>query len=454
MLIFISDLHLSDGTCAQTVSAKTFALFGERLQELAYNASWDNQGVYRPIDSIELVLLGDVLDPLNSTRWLDTPLGAPGAIRPWSDPKLPGFTAKLAEITSAILQGNQAGLETLRQLARAELVKLPPSRHGQPDFGAKERLSPLVHAYYMIGNHDWYYHLPGPAFDAIRRDMIAGLGLSNPAGPFPWKLDESALLGDLFAPYRVYAQHGDMYDHFNFDPARGRDSATLSDVFATEVVNRFPLEVERELGRDLPAVFLESLRKLPNIRPALATPIWISGQINQHAGSRAAQNKLKRIWDDLTNQFLEVDFVRQANKAFQFDLVDALALAIKISQKTSFDAASNAAIWVREKLGTGELSFAGHAMREPSILKNQARFVVYGHTHHPEIISLNRVIQGASLESQMYFNSGTWHSYYDLAVENPKQQKFIPYEAMTYLAFYLERERGQRNFEAWSGAFG
>jgi hypothetical protein len=53
----------------------------------------------------------------------------------------------------------------------------------------------------------------------------------------------------------------------------------------------------------------------------------------------------------------------------------------------------------------------------------------------------------------MYFNSGTWHSYYDMAVKNPREQKFIPYLAMTYLTFYQEKERGQRNFEAWSGAF-
>ena len=454
MLIFVSDLHLSDGTCAQTVAAKAFSLFSERLQELAYDASWDREGVYEPIESIELVLLGDVLDPLNSTLWLDTPLGAPGTIRPWSDPKLPGFASKLAQITGAIIEGNKDGLETLRRLARGEIVRLPPARKGQPDFAAKERLAPPVHVYYMIGNHDWYYHLRGPAFDVIRSNVVAALGLSSPAGPFPWTLDESALLSDLFAPYRVYAQHGDMYDHFNFDPAKGRDSATISDVFATEVVNRFSLEVDREMGKELSPVFLESLRKLPNIRPVLATPVWISGRIKQQAGGRAVQNELKRIWDNLTNQFLEVDFVRQANKAFQFDLVDALELAIKISQQTSFDAASNAAIWVREKLGAGELSFAGHAMREPSIVKNQARFVVYGHTHHPEIVSLDLVVRGTSLESQMYFNSGTRHSYYDLAVENPKQQKFIPYEAMTYLTFYLERERGERNFEAWSGAFG
>jgi len=32
-------------------------------------------------------------------------------------------------------------------------------------------------------------------------------------------------------------RHGDCYDHFNFDPEKGRDSGTLGDVFAMEVLN-------------------------------------------------------------------------------------------------------------------------------------------------------------------------------------------------------------------------
>ena len=125
MLIFVSDLHLSDGTCAQSIAAKAFTLFGERVQELAYNASWNDRGSYAPIESIELVLLGDVLDPLNSTLWLDAPLGTPDAIRPWSDPNRPGFAAKLAQITNAIIEENEEGLQALRRLSHGEIVKLP-----------------------------------------------------------------------------------------------------------------------------------------------------------------------------------------------------------------------------------------------------------------------------------------------------------------------------------------
>ena len=61
MLIILSDLHLNDGTTGETLSPEAFALFADRLKELAITASWRSDGAYRPIERIDLVLLGDVL---------------------------------------------------------------------------------------------------------------------------------------------------------------------------------------------------------------------------------------------------------------------------------------------------------------------------------------------------------------------------------------------------------
>ena len=71
MLIIASDVHLGDGTCARSISPKAFHLFAERLRELAYHASYRRDGRYQPLDKIDLVLMGDILDPLHSTLWLD-----------------------------------------------------------------------------------------------------------------------------------------------------------------------------------------------------------------------------------------------------------------------------------------------------------------------------------------------------------------------------------------------
>ncbi len=452
MLLIVSDLHLSDGTCAKSVSSRAFDLFCDRAQELAYNASWNRDGVYRPIETIDIVLLGDVLDPLHSTLWLDTAPGSPEYVRPWSDPNALRFAEKLQQVTRAILRENKVGLGKLSRLSHGEIVNLPPASNGLPDYASKERIFPRFRTYYMVGNHDWYYGLPGPQFDAIRTELIELIGLSNPSTIFPWKPDEFELLQELFAEYKVHAQHGDMYDNFNYSAERGRNSSTLGDVFAMEMLNRFPVAVQQQIGADLPAPLLDSLRKLTNVRPALATPLWINGQIRRYADGHPLEHKLKKIWDTLGDEFLQVDFVRQQDKAFQFDLVDAMELAVKISQRTSMNTINDLIVWIRDKWG-GELSFVKHALREPALLHDQARYVVYGHTHHHETISLDLAGLPPNLESQVYFNSGTWHSYYDLAVRNPDDQKFVPYQTMTYLVFYKPQERGKRNFEVWSGIF-
>ena len=43
---------------------------------------------------------------------------------------------------------------------------------------------------HMIGNHDWYYRLPGEAFDEIRKMVTEAMGLCNDPGPFPYELEE------------------------------------------------------------------------------------------------------------------------------------------------------------------------------------------------------------------------------------------------------------------------
>ena len=91
MLVIASDIHLVDGTCAKSISPSAFYLFAEQLRELAYQASWRKDSTYRPVEAIDLVLLGDVFDPLHSTHWLAD--GPAGAVRPWTDPRQPQFPA-------------------------------------------------------------------------------------------------------------------------------------------------------------------------------------------------------------------------------------------------------------------------------------------------------------------------------------------------------------------------
>ncbi len=454
MLVIVSDLHLGDGTTASSVPASAFRLFSHRLSETAYYASFREDGSYRPIESLDLLLMGDILDPLHSTLWLDTAPNTTDYTRPWTDTGNPNFAKMLSQATQAILDVNRESLGILRQCANGEAILLPPANaHGEPDPDSKEFIPIHVRTHYMIGNHDWYYHLPGKPFDEIRADIIEAMGLCSDCGRFPYDLDEHPALREMLASYRVFARHGDYFDKFNFNPEKGRDHATLGDVFTMDICNRYPVEVQKLYGDQLPSGIIDSLRRITNIRPALATPLWISGQIKRHAGSPALETELKKVWDNLCDEFLQLEVVREEDKAFQFDLVDALQLLIKISKRASFQTVNDIMVWVSNRLHESEHSLADHALREAAFLDNSARFIVYGHTHQHEIVPLDSDGEPPLEQNQLYFNSGTWRTYYNLAVKDPSEQKFVQYQTLTYLTFYKDMERAGRLFETWSGAY-
>jgi hypothetical protein len=453
MLVIVSDIHLGDGTCGRSISPAAFHLFADRLQELAFNASWRTGGGFSPVEEIDVLLMGDILDPLHSTLWLEKSPSESDYVRPWTDSSKPEYAAKLKDITSAILKNNLESTGVIKELTKTgfTLPRTPQGRY--PEGNPNDRVPVKIKFHYMVGNHDWYYHLPGGDFDTIRQEIVDSFGLSNPSSPFPHELRESDELRKLLGDYQVYAQHGDQYDSFNYDKEKGRDASTIGDAFAVEIINRFPVEAEVRLKEILPPVFLESLRELVNVRPALATPLWISSQLSQNNVSLPAQRNLKNLWDELCSEFLALPFVRAADKRNQFDIIDGMELAIKLTDRFSFKTIDDLVVWIRKRFWSEEITFAKHALKENAFLDRSAQFVVYGHTHHYEIVPLDSIPHAIHPTNQMYLNSGTWHTYFDLAVYKLEEQKFVPYQVLTYLTFYKDDERGGRRFESWSGAF-
>jgi len=484
MLVIISDLHLGDGTTAESIPASAFYLFAKRLRQDAHFASM-HYGNYRPIEELDVILLGDIIDPLHSTKWLFPPKGQeeyirgreenhlritnPGEdtyIRPWSDPGNPLFAAKLLEVTRAILDYNKESLEVMRKLASGEFIDFDAVDGSGNRISSPNNKIPLkVRFHYMVGNHDWYYHLKGGAFDQIRQEIIDAMGLSNPPSPFPydlrkidpdqpWEADDYPPIEKLFHDYKIFSRHGDCFDSFNFDVERGRDHPTLGDAFTMEVCNRYPEELRRQ--PDMNVQIVDNLRHITNVRPALATPLWISGQIKRFSTENIIrdirENELKQIWDDLCDQFIELDFVKAKDKAFKFDIVDKMQMAVKISKVVSIETLDNLVYRIQNRslFDSGGQSFAEHALQEPSFLDDSARYIIYGHTHYHQTIPLDYDEVGGN---QVYFNSGTWHTYFDLARKDPTEKKFVPYKALTYVAFYNDNEHDDRKFETWSGAY-
>ena len=452
MLIIVSDIHLSDGTCGKPIPPAAFQLFSERINELARNASHRSDGKYRPLKTLDILMLGDILDPLHSTRWLEENPGEPGFVRPWTDFQAPEYAAKISSITDAILKNNRESIAILKGLTQGSVTLPPATVQGKMDERGRE-IPVNVRLHYMVGNHDWYYHLPGSSFDKIRNGIVKAFGLYNSSNPFPHELKESAELSEILNRHKVYAQHGDLYDSFNFNKEKGRNASSLGDAFVVEILNRFPLEVEHQLGSELPPSIVESLRELVNVRPPLATPLWISSQLRRNQVPMAKQKKLKILWDKMSNEFLKLKFVQECNIPFKFDPVNGLELAIHLTDRVSFKTLDSLVVWIRKTFGPEEITFARHALKEEAFLDREAQFVVYGHTHHHEVVPLDSYPGTQVQTNQMYMNSGTWHTYIDLAINKPEEQNFIPYQVLTYLAFYSDIEREGRSFETWSGSF-
>ena len=445
MLVIISDLHLTDGTSGSTISPGAFRLLTERLADLALSASFRRDGHYAPIERIDLVLLGDVLDVIRSTQWLA------GAVRPWDDPKSPGLFDKFSKITADILRHNDAALAEFRQLAERGITLPNSLNNGSPATGNSQAIPVRIH--YMVGNHDWPLHLPGENYNQLRRTVTARMGLANYAeAPFPHEIWESNELVQVMRRHKVYARHGDVFDPFNFEG--DRDTSSLGDVIVIELLNRFGVQVEQQLGQDLPASALAGLREIDNIRPMLLVPVWIDGLLDRSCPQPAIRKEVKRIWDSLADDFLEHSYVQQRDSWSPVDVVDGLQKALKFSRRLSVGWASWIALFYAQLRGNDSQSFYRHALTEQDFRNRRARHIVYGHTHTAEVVPLDASFADGYVLHQTYFNTGTWRRVYNQTQFDASEHEFIAADTMSYLAFFQDDERSGRPYETWTGSLG
>jgi hypothetical protein len=452
MLVILSDVHFTDGTSGETITEGAFRVFRERLRDMAYDASWRSDGKYRPIEAVDLVLLGDIFDVIRSVRWLD------GKVRPWDEPQSDNFVETVANITDGTIRHNCDSLAVLQSLVHGSSFTLPPATAaGKPAMVPREPEAPQrvpvrLNIHYVVGNHDWFYHLPGARYDEIRRKMCQSLGLADPADqPFPHDPSDSERLSACFEEHRVVARHGDIFDSFNFEG--DRNASSLGDAIVIELLNRFPAEVELQLGDELPLECRQGLKEIDNVRPVLIVPMWVAGLLRRTCPDKKLAGKVKAIWDQCADGFLGLDFVRRRDKWHPWDKVDQLQLMLKFSTGISPGTAGRILHGINRCIPSRKDSYRKFALNEAGFKTRKARFIVYGHTHGHEIVPLDVSFQEPVLD-QVYVNSGTWRQVHELAQLKPKEQKFVGYKVLTYLGFYKNDERRGRSFESWSGALG
>jgi UDP-2,3-diacylglucosamine pyrophosphatase LpxH len=450
MLIIISDLHLTDGTSGTTIQSDAFEIFKWRLRNLAYAASCRMVGdteIYAPIEQIHLLLLGDILDVVRSTKWLQS------EVRPWDDPQGPAFIEKVDEITKAILEKNHPALQVFRDF-RDKGVEIPAVHEGRPDDHATTTVPVLI--YYVVGNHDWFYHLPGPAFDELRSSIIQALGLANnPAKVFPHDTDEAPAIQTVCRDHHVFARHGDIFDSDNYEGG-DRNRSSLGDAIVIELVDRFTYEANKQLKGQVP----KELREIDNVRPLDLIPKWIDGLLRRPHNQRQA-GSVRSIWNDVVSNFLRLGLVKQHRGSFKWGLRLAKGLSFgtlgKIVPwaKSLLISLAKVSPWIDKvvsRLGlSDDLSFS--ALSEKAFHDPAISYIVYGHTHRHEVVPLRAGNSTGDTNKAIYINSGTWRLVYDPTRYRPNDEAFFGYHVMTYLAFFNDRERKNRSFETWSGSF-
>ncbi len=458
MLVIISDIHFTDNGFSRTIPAHAFRVFRERLRDMAYDASWRTGGVYRPIEQLDLVLLGDILDVIRSERWPNVDENGANYVRPWSDTGGQAFRDTLGEITEAILERNEPSFSVLRSLTEPGVMTLPPATAGggvarvsrEPD--SRERVPVKVRIHYMTGNHDWFFHLGGDPFNQMRQKIVERMGLANPADqPFPYEPGESAVLSELCDQHQVFFRHGDFFDHFNFHG--DRDASSIGDAIVVDLLHRFSATVTEKMGNDLPRECLDGLRQIDHVRPLLVVPVWVDGLLRRTCSDPKQAGEVKRIWDQVADRFLDMGFVRRCGDVLPALTLDKLAIGLKFSKGVSLRLLGQFFSWAGGKLPRGnENPDSADAMKEQAFKNRHARAIVYGHTHHHEIVPLNVYPTGGGFVNQIYANTGTWRVVNEQARLQPDEEEFMSYWVMTYVGLYKGDERGGRPFEAWSGA--
>jgi UDP-2,3-diacylglucosamine pyrophosphatase LpxH len=410
MLVFLSDLHFTDGTAGKAnVAPRAFEYLRDDLAHLASHP--ENQ-----IESVEIVLLGDVFDLLRSDKWDDE------SVMPWG-PHNQEMEARVGAILDGICTANAESLALLREL---------PSHIAAP-----------CSLTYVPGNHDRAVNW----FPSARQKAMDALGLSQPA--------DAEFLREFACPeHRVLARHGDIYDGDNYE---GEDKSSVGDAIVIKIINGFARQLDRRLqGVTIPpdhAWVREKVKELDHVRPLWAIPLWAHG-IFARIHNDAVRQAVRESWDAAAHDFQQSDPVRAKEHWWNpFQRIDLLERALHLSWGLLERA--TAVPFIQRRIESGEQTYLDSAAQEAALTTEEADTIVYGHTHGACQVPLD--VRGG--RPTMYFNTGTWrHTINAVARPTDDRYAFIPWQVMSYVILYRPGECARAGtpilYEMWQGMRG
>lgn len=461
MLVIISDLHLTDGTSGETISNSAFRLFKNRLSDMAYDASWrsdendKDKEYYKPVEQIDLLLLGDIMDMIRSEKWNN----ALENIMPWTMQRQEAFFAKVEEIAEGILKCNAMSFAILKDIASGELTipeSMEPASEEEKQtkkikYSARGRHSLKVKVYYMVGNHDWFFFIDNPHINSIRNKVIDKLGLANERDkPFPHDPEKHAAIMQLQADHRVYAIHGDEFDKSNFQTP-DRDKSSVGDVVVIKLLNEIPKKIQECIAKRGNAgnqaemdIFITQLREIDNLRPYSLAPAWITQVLKEtKLDDKIVNDAIKEALKSVIASFRSNSIVSK-----DFKLKYGMKIAeLLLSGNFSIKNLSN----LIRRFGISKDKFESYKQYAVTMAANREMdFFVMGHTHYPEVVPLCTYIDSNKVKRhKIYINTGTWRSLHKTGMED---NSFISYKTITIVGFFKPDERKGRPFEFWTGS--
>ena len=383
--IFVSDLHLSDATTGNyNINKEVLDNFFNYIKGDIASAG----------GKAELIILGDFLDILRSTRWKDE-------IQPWINPN--SIKSTVVDIVNSIFDKNVFFFSRL-----------------------KEYTYKNIDITYIMGNHDRL--LNSSRYDDIREVVRELLGIKYSNGDiFDWKYDQKNLL--------IYAEHGNNCDIYNSICSKGMIS--IGDAIITLLINKYPESIYK-IKKD--EVTYKRLQEIDNLRPVTIAPLWIRFIENDNEN---LIDFLEEQWDTLLSSFKENEFVKEwgsKNKIQKFKLDVCLRLFTNIIAEKGFEKFSGL-FRKQDPYLTAAVTIADSGNYD---------YVLFGHTHECTT-SLLDVKDG---KKKYYINTGTWRKR---IVHSKIKDKVVfgDQESINYALLTIDDDTNEvTGFQVWDGILG
>jgi UDP-2,3-diacylglucosamine pyrophosphatase LpxH len=471
VIIFISDLHLSDGTFDYHDSQDRRNDINHDISEEAFSLFWDS--VHRIVTArresrireVTVVLLGDILELRSSTRWVASDYDREGrrvrlGDRPWRETR-DAPSATCLKIFDNILRHNQGRLRFLT----AKMLSQVPRSNGLRKL-AERRIR--IRFEYVVGNHDslLIHHQDPVLRNRLARELgwriVPGRSDEFPEGT---KYVNSHLL--------ITAEHGhrsDANDYFNnfYDAPLG--------CVTIDALGRFVYHLQKlsaAAPASLPRRHVRELVRIgtgfDNVRPSSDAYRWLMSRIPEDPETRKIFRRvlMRTVQELLVDLDPILDFVFSRTLKFLRRSRLTRSLARRVLRRLAARLARDEADLPLRRITDGISSFLNrmswiggllsgkkidpfHANALAEVLHSPAKYVLYGHTHRYETVPLLKV----GHKRAFYFNTGTWNktlarNLFDV----PPRFDFQNWSRMTYIIFFdaARRENKKHVFELWHG---